>query len=50
MSYTCRVVATVLFFIAAVGTVTAPHLASVPLVPLGLAFWCLSTLIQGGGT
>jgi hypothetical protein len=45
MNMAFRVVATVLFFIAALGTITATGLSSVPLVPLGLAFWCLSTLV-----
>jgi hypothetical protein len=34
-----RVVATVMFALAAAG------MWSLPLVPLGLAMWCLSTLI-----
>ena len=45
MSKILRIVATVLFFIAALGTITATGLAGVPLVPLGLGFWCLSTLV-----
>ena len=45
MSFGFRVVACVLFFIAAVGTITAPGIAGIPLIPLGLGFWCLSTLV-----
>lgn len=45
MSFAFRVVACVLFFIAAVGVITAPGMAGIPLVPLGLGFWVLSTLV-----
>ena len=45
MSFAFRVVGTVLFFIAALGAITAPGLAGIPLIPLGLGFWCLSTLV-----
>lgn len=45
MSFAFRVVATVLFFIAALGVLTVPAMAGIPLVPLGLGFWCLSTLV-----
>jgi hypothetical protein len=46
MSMAFRVVACVLFFIAALGAITVPTLAAIPLIPLGLGFWCLSTLVS----
>ena len=45
MSFAFRVVACVLFFIAALGAITVPGIAGIPLLPLGLGFWCLSTLV-----
>lgn len=46
MSFGLRVAAVVLFFIATVGVITVPAIAGIPLVPLGLALWCLSTLVS----
>jgi len=46
MSFGFRVVACVLFFIAAIGVVTVGAMAGIPLVPLGLGFWVLSTLVR----
>ena len=42
MSQVCRIVACVAFALAIVGV---PALGVVPMIPLGLGLWCLSSLV-----
>jgi hypothetical protein len=43
MSFILRIIAVVAFALATVGVPTY----NVPMLPLGLALWCLSTVVEG---